>query len=180
MISLYLQEKAAVQEYLFNKVVGLIVWKFMKKRLQHRFFLEYCKICRNCFFYRTPSVAASVGLTGFLTRLCFYSEAVVQRCSVKKVFCEKGVVRNFAKFTGKYLYRSLCFNNVVGLRPATLLKKRLWHRCFPVNFVKFLRMPSLTEHLRWLLLFIAEFEKVLVDRHCKNKKRCRSYALQMI
>ena len=26
---------------------------------------------------------------------------------------------------------------------ATLLKKRLWHRCFPVNFVKFLRTPLL-------------------------------------
>ena len=25
--------------------------------------------------------------------------------------------------------------------PATLLKKRLWHRCFPVNFTKFLRTP---------------------------------------
>ena len=25
-----------------------------------------------------------------------------------------------------------------GLRPATLLKKRLWHRCSPVNFAKFL------------------------------------------
>ena len=24
---------------------------------------------------------------------------------------------------------------------ATLLKKRLWHRCFPVNFVEFLRTP---------------------------------------
>ena len=24
---------------------------------------------------------------------------------------------------------------------ATLLKKRLWHRCFPVNFTKFLRTP---------------------------------------
>ena len=24
-------------------------------------------------------------------------------------------------------------------RPATLLKKRPWHRCFPVNFAKFLR-----------------------------------------
>ena len=24
---------------------------------------------------------------------------------------------------------------------ATLLKKRLWHRCFPVNFAKFLRTP---------------------------------------
>ena len=28
-------------------------------------------------------------------------------------------------------------------RPATLLKKRLWYRCFPVNFEKFLRTPSL-------------------------------------
>ena len=30
-----------------------------------------------------------------------------------------------------------------GLTPATLLKKSLWHRCFPVNFVKFLRTPFL-------------------------------------
>ena len=64
----------------------------------------------------------------------YTSEAVVQRCSVKK-----GVFRNFAKFTGKYLCQSLFFNKVADLRPATLLKKRLWPRCFPVNFVKFLR-----------------------------------------
>ena len=32
------------------------------------------------------------------------------------------------------------------------IKKRLWHRCFPVNFTKFLRTLFLTEHLRWLLL----------------------------
>ena len=30
-----------------------------------------------------------------------------------------------------------------NLRPATLLTKRLWHRCFPVNFAKFLRTPFL-------------------------------------
>ena len=30
-------------------------------------------------------------------------------------------------------------NKVAGLRPVILLKKRLWHRCFPANFVKFLR-----------------------------------------
>ena len=40
------------------------------------------------------------------------------------------------------------------LRPATLLKKRLWYRCFPVNFVKFLRTPFFIEHLWWLLLNI--------------------------
>ena len=50
------------------------------------------------------------------------------------------------------------FTKVAGLRPATifrsanLFKKRLWHRCFPVNFLKFLRIPFLTEYRRWLLL----------------------------
>ena len=38
------------------------------------------------------------------------------------------------------------------VRPAILLKKRLWHGCFPVNFAKFLRKPLLTEHLQRLLL----------------------------
>ena len=36
--------------------------------------------------------------------------------------------------------------------PYFLLKKRFWHRCFPVNFVKFPRTPFFTENLRWLLL----------------------------
>ena len=30
-------------------------------------------------------------------------ETVVRRCSVKKMFCKKGVLRNFVKFTGKQL-----------------------------------------------------------------------------
>ena len=30
---------------------------------------------------------------------------------------------------------------------STFLKKRLCHRCFPVNFVKFSRTPFFTEHL---------------------------------
>ena len=61
-----------------------------------------------------------------------------RRCSVKK-----GVLRNFAKFTGKHLCQTLFFNNIAGLRPAALLEKRLWHRCFAVNFAKFLRTPIL-------------------------------------
>ena len=35
----------------------------------------------------------------------------------------------------------------VRLSPATLLKRRLWHRCFPVNFVKFPRTPFYIERL---------------------------------
>ena len=32
-------------------------------------------------------------------------------------------------------------NKAAGLRPAILLKRRLSHRCFPMNFAKFLRTP---------------------------------------
>ena len=73
------------------------------------------------------------------------------RSSCPEVFCKKDVLENFAKFTVKHLCQSLFFNKVAGLRPATLLKKRLWHRCFTVNFAKFLRTPFFIEHLWWLL-----------------------------
>ena len=59
------------------------------------------------------------------------------------MFWKKGVLKNFAKITRKPLCQSLFFNKDAALRPATLFKKRLWHRCFPVNFAKFLRTPFL-------------------------------------
>ena len=71
---------------------------------------------------------------------CILQEAVAGRCSVKKVFLEIS-----QKSPGKHLCQSLFFN-----KKTRLLKKRLWHRCFPVNFAKFLRIRLLTEHLRWL------------------------------
>ena len=55
------------------------------------------------------------------------------------MFCKKGVLRIFTKFTGKHLCQRLFSNKIAGLRTATLLKKSFWHKCFPVNFVKFLR-----------------------------------------
>ena len=59
-------------------------------------------------------------------------------------YCKNAVFKNLAKFTG----------NGWCLRPATLLKKWLWHRCFPVNFANFLRTYFFIEHLRWVLLVI--------------------------
>ena len=78
------------------------------------------------------------------------------RSSRPEVFCKKVVLRNFAKCTGKHLCQSLFFNKVAGLRLATLLKKRVWHRCYPVNFMKFLRTTFIIKHLRWLLLFASK------------------------
>ena len=80
-----------------------------------------------------------------------------------EVFFQKGVLRNFAKFTGKHLCQSLFFNKVAGLKAMaqtlretgtgeTLAQvtKRLWQG-FPVNFVKFLRAPFL-QNYSWRLL----------------------------
>ena len=39
-----------------------------------------------------------------------------------------------------------------GLRPATLFKKRLWHRRCPEKIAKFLRAPYSIELCRWLIL----------------------------
>ena len=61
----------------------------------------------------------------FGSAMLLLGEAVVQRSSVKKVFLE-----------------------------VSQLKKSLWHRCFPVNFAKFLRTLFSTDHLRWLLLYL--------------------------
>ena len=74
------------------------------------------------------------------------------RSSHLEVFCRKGVLRNFEKFTGKHLCQSLLFIKIAGLRTGTLLKRRFCCRCFSVNFSKFLKTTSITEHLRWLLL----------------------------
>ena len=59
------------------------------------------------------------------------------RSSHPLVFCKKGVPTNFAKFTVNHLCQNLLFNKVAGLR--------LWHRCVPVNFVKFLRLSFFTK-----------------------------------
>ena len=68
------------------------------------------------------------------------------------VLYKKVALKKFGKFTKKYLCRSLFFKKVAGIRPETLLKKKLRHRCFPVNFSKFLRAPFFIELVRWLLL----------------------------
>ena len=92
----------------------------------------------------------------------------LRRSSRPEVFSKKGVLRNFAKFTEKHLCQSLFFNKVADLRSAALLKKRLWHRCFPVNFEKFLRTPFIIEHLRWLLLSLVDSKYQYIQRNRNN------------
>ena len=64
------------------------------------------------------------------------------RSSRPEVFCKKVFLASF----------------LIKLQGWALLKQRLWHRCFPVNFVKFLRTAFFIEHLWWLLLKLLSIE----------------------
>ena len=68
-----------------------------------------------------------------------YGYFPTNRSRRQEVFCKKGSLKNFAKLTVKHLCQSLLFQKVSGLRPAALLKGKLWRRCIPVNFAKFVR-----------------------------------------
>ena len=54
--------------------------------------------------------------------------------------------------TEKYLWRLFRSSRPEVPRPATLLEKGLWHRCFSVNFAKFIRITFLKKHIRRLPL----------------------------
>ena len=82
------------------------------------------------FFFSKGSPSSSSKKNYIVIRSLNYSQQTfkvslqtLRSNSRPEVFCKKCVLRNFAK--------------------ESLLKKRLWHRCFPVNFAKFIRTPFL-------------------------------------
>ena len=98
----------------------------------------------------------------------------LHRSSQRKCSFKKGVLKIFAKFTGKHLCQSLFFN--WNFR-WTLLKMRLWHRCLPVNFAKFSRTLFFKEHLRWLLLVERSINKSQEKERIK-RSLCINYWLR--
>ena len=62
----------------------------------------------------------------------------MDRSSIKKA-----VLKDFAIFTKKHLRWILFLNKNAGLQSWNFIKKRLQHRCFPVNVAKFLRTSVL-------------------------------------
>ena len=107
------------------------------------------------FSYKKKRVAKSISMLKVKLFSCFTCDTFSKKQSRNShQRCSIGVLKNFTKFTGKLLCQSLFFNKVAGLRPATLLKKRLCQKCFPANFVIFSRTPFSQNTSRWLLLAI--------------------------
>ena len=101
---------------------------------------------QNCEFL--SNFLKKEGLHIYVKLLCKMKllDKLQKRRSRWEVFCKKGVLVNFTKFTGKHLCWSLIFNKVAGLRPESLLKNRLQHRCFPLNLINLFKNRFLKEH----------------------------------
>ena len=64
------------------------------------------------------------------------------KSSRPEVLCKKKMfLKNFTKITGKYLCQSLFLIQLQDKICNFVKKETLTPRCFPVNFVKFLRTP---------------------------------------
>ena len=100
--------------------------------------------------------AASVGIRK--------TETVARRFFVKKVSLE--ISQNSQGNTWarvSFLINLQAFLIKLQASARTLLKKRPWRRCFPVNFAKILRTRVLTEHLRWQLMWKASILNAKTD-----------------
>ena len=93
-------------------------------------------------------------LRHIVLNLLLFFRSSHQRCSVRK-----GVLRNFAKFTGNHLCQSLFFN---------FIKKETLTQVFFCDFWEIFKNTFLTEHLRPTATYFFKLQANLGDT-CRRK-----------
>ena len=76
------------------------------------------------------------------------------RSSRPEMFCKKGVLKNFAIFTGKQLCQRLFFNKVAGAT-CNFIKKETLAQVFSCEFCEIFKNTFFIEHPWWLLLTVS-------------------------
>ena len=107
---------------------------------------NFVAICKNRVYNMAVIIPTLFPITVSLRQNCLTSVLWNLQKQPPEVFCKTGVLRNFAKFTGKQLCWRLFFNKVAG--PCNFIKKESLAQVFPGNFGKFLITPFFKEHLR--------------------------------
>ena len=119
-----------------------------------------CKKRRSCGKrIQMPELKTTSNKNAMVYYIVIVSRTTRNRSSRLQMFFKIGV---FIKVS--QIHRKTPVTEALFFRPATLLKMKLWHKCFPVNYTKILRAPFLkntsggcftspvaASHLRWLL-----------------------------
>ena len=91
------------------------------------------------------------------------SSVIFRKKNFSEVFCQKCILANFTKLTGKHMCRNFFSNDkIVDRRPVTLGKTNS-SKDYSINSAKFLRRRFLLSNSRRQLLGKAIFNKALVS-----------------
>ena len=83
----------------------------------------------------------------------FINSSIIFRSSQQRCFVKKGVLE-ISQNSQESTCARVSFLIKLQVPPVTLLKKRLWRSCLPVNLAKFLRTPFSQNTSGRLLLYI--------------------------
>ena len=135
-----------------NTCVG--VCNFIKQETPKQVFsFEFGEIFKNIFLQNTSGGCLFLVFVEIPRETSTASsQMLVSQKQPPEVFCNNRCSQKYRKIYRKTPVPESLLNKVAGLTPATLLKKRLWHMCFPANFAKFLRTPVLRNTSGRLLL----------------------------
>ena len=113
----------------FAKFIG----KHMCQSLVFNIFAGWGEISKKTFSYRTSALAASENM----------QDTDDEKFQIHQTLIFPTIRRVYDGYDDSELNNEA--NEQLGFcrdKTATLWKKRLWHRCFPVKFVKFLRSQN--------------------------------------
>ena len=111
----------------------LLVYYCMRNNLIGYVILSFCKFSWSNVLALLYFYDVFIAFSRFLFQQNCLSRSIHQRCSIKEVFLRisQNSQENFCV--------KISFLVKLQAEPATLLKRILWHRCYAVNFAKFLR-----------------------------------------
>ena len=96
--------------------------------------IEYGIILLHKYKVEQTEVISGLLFTFFLKNTSFMVTICrIYRSSPPEVFCKKGILRNYSKFTLKHLCQSLFFNKVAGLA-CNFIKKETLAQVFSCEF----------------------------------------------
>ena len=110
-VKLCLNKHAYFPRYAFTEdsLKTKITWNQFPGHIFYRIFKQKFLFCNNA-----------------QTGQILLSDYVYFRSTRPKVFCKKGVLRNFAKFIGKHLCQNLFFNKVAGKGIERHFAENMW------------------------------------------------------
>ena len=135
-----------IQNYLldYNAIcpyVWVVLLQFKEKWLLLTLYISTAKIWIFLLWMETqPSFFSNVS----------YSDSLTKFIVIGQRSCNLFILWLLARLW--HIHQEAVVRRCCRPRHATLLKKKLWHSCFPVNFVKLLRTPFSQNNSARLLL----------------------------